>query len=151
MTIQDVARSEEISERQAQRYCRAPGYKGHVLRAVRVGRGFVIAESDYKSWRLESGFDFLPQPDGAESAPIGRSTAVAATADPAVPNKCADCATVLRPTYPPWPQVANPGGPITNVPHPSSGSMPHPLACEDHMREQQRKQLAKLRGYDDEA
>ena len=69
MTIQDVARSEDIGERQAQRYCRAPGYKGHVLKAVRVGRGLVIAIEDYKAWRVECGFDFLPQQDTPGAAP----------------------------------------------------------------------------------
>jgi hypothetical protein len=147
MTIQDVARSEGISERQAQRYCRAPGYKGHVLPATRKGRGFVIGESDYRAWRVECGFDFLPQQDAApersthaDPAPESGSPADAEAASPGEP----------RPTYPPWPQVANPGGPITNVPHPTSGSMPHPQACADYFAEQARKMDRKLRGYSDD-
>jgi hypothetical protein len=165
MNIAEIAKLEEVTTRQIQRYCRAPGYKGHVLKATKVGRGFVVQIEDYKAWRAECGFDFLPQPDGAKSAPTTAApttttaapttTTAAPTTTTAAPTtapeaKCPDCATVVR-SYPPWPLPANPGGPITNVPHPSSGSMPHPLAVADHQREENRKMLAKLRGYDDEA
>jgi len=147
MTIQDVARNEGISERQAQRYCRAPGYKGHVLPATRKDRGFVIEESDYRAWRVECEFDFLPQQDAApertkdaEQFPKGTASP---DAEPASPGEA-------RPAYPPYPLPACPGGPITNVPHPTSGSMPHPQACADYFAEQARKMKAKLRGYDND-
>jgi hypothetical protein len=158
MTIQDLARSEGISERQAQRYCRAPGYKGHVLPATRKGRGFVIEESDYRVWRVECGFDFLPQQD----AP-GRSTAaVSATEEPGgIPPGCTTPQILggfpapggsepPGPTYPPYPQAADPHGVPTNVPHEHSSTMPHPQACADYFAEQARKMKAQIRGYDND-
>jgi hypothetical protein len=134
VTIQEIARIEGISERQAQRYCAEPGYKGCVLKATRKSRAFVIELEDYRAWRVECGFDFLPQQDAVPEAPRVR--------DELVPEPVAP-----RP-YPPYPQPANPGGPITNIPHPTSGSMPHPQACADYMLEQAKKLKAKLRGYD---
>jgi len=153
MTIQDVARSEGISERQAQRYCRAPGYKGHVLKAARIGRAFVIDESDYRAWRVSAGFDFLPQQD----AP-GRSTAaVSATADLAAVTP-QEFGGFPEPggnppgsSYPPYPQAADPHGVPTNVPHEHSSTMPHPQACADYFAEQARRMKAQMRGYENEA
>jgi hypothetical protein len=138
MTIQDVAKSEGISERQAQRYCRE-GYKGHVLNAAKIGRGLQITDDDYKAWRVACGFDAAPVP---EPEPEKDTIAQPSGSEPPIVEPC--------PAYPPWPLPANPGGPITNVPHPSSGSMPHPLAVADHEREMTRKQMAELRGYDHE-
>jgi hypothetical protein len=152
MNIQEIARLEQVSERQIQRYCRA-GYKGHVLPATRSGRGFVIAVEDYKAWRVECGFDFLPQ------APERSIAAVSATepggnppgspADPAAPKKCSDCGTVVRP-YPPYPMAADPHGVPTNVPHEHSSTMPHPQACADYFAEQARKIKAQMRGYEND-
>ena len=149
MTIQDVARNEGISERQAQRYCRAPGYKGHVLKAVRIGRAFVIAAEDYKSWRIECGFDFLPHPGGSEPAPLTPADPAAVT--PQILGGFPEPGPISPgPSYPPYPLPACPGGPITNVPHPSSGSMPHPQACADYFAEQARKMKAQMRGYEND-
>ncbi len=140
MTIQDVAKHEGICERQAQRYCREPGYKGHILKATRLGRALSIAVEDYRAWRVECGFDFLPQPE-AQQPELPRVSQGEVVAQP----------EPERPKYPPYPQVANPGGPITNVPHETSGSMPHPLAVRDYMERNARELKAKLlRGYDNE-
>jgi hypothetical protein len=151
MTIQDVARNEGISERQAQRYCRA-GYKGHVLPATRKGRGFVIEESDYRAWRVECGFDFLPQQDAApgRSTPAVSATAQAGGFPPGYPDAEPVSPRDTRPTYPPYPQAADPHGVPTNVPHEHSSTMPHPQACADYFAEQARKMKAKLRGYDND-
>jgi|SRR5208282_96730 len=138
MTVKEVAEREGITERSAQRYITV-GYKSHKLPAARMGRAFVIAEVDYRAWRVDCGFDFLPQP-----------------ADPVVPAivsaiiRAVVPATAPSAPYPPYPQVANPGGPITNVPHETSGSMPHPLAVRDYMEAQARRMKKKLRGYSDE-
>jgi hypothetical protein len=144
MTIQEIARLEQVTTRQIQRYCRAPGYKGHVLPAARKGRGFVIEESDYRAWRVECGFDFLPQQDAPE-----RSTTAASTkpddqdTEPVSPRD-------TRPAYPPYPQAADPHGVPTNVPHEHSSTMPHPQACADYFAEQARKMKAQMRGYDND-
>jgi hypothetical protein len=138
LTVKQVAESEQISERQAQRYCRAPGYKGHVLKAVRVGRSFIIAVEDYKSWRLECGFDFLPQQDATARAEVP------------VPDPEPVSPRDTRPSYPAYPQCADPNGVLTNVPHEHSRNMPHPQACADYFAEQARKMEAKLRGYDND-
>lgn len=144
MTVKQVAASEQVSERQIQRYI-AQGYKGCKLPAVRVGRSFQIAEADYKAWRVACGFDTteaLPQvsasePDsGAHPAPASK---------PESGPHPAPCAA-----YPPYPLPADPNGVLTNVPHEHSSNWPHPLACQEYMEEQARKMKAQLRGYDDE-
>jgi hypothetical protein len=148
MTIQDVARNEGISERQAQRYCRAPGYKGHVLPATRKGRGFVIEESDYRAWRVECGFDFLPQQDTApERSTHADHASPAESADDIEPTSPGEARS---PAYPPYPQAADPHGVPTNVPHEHSSTMPHPQACADYFAEQARKMKAQIRGYDND-
>jgi hypothetical protein len=156
MTIQDVARNEGISERQAQRYCAQPGFRGNVLKASKIGRAFVIAAEDYKAWRIACGFDFLPQPDGAESAPLTSASSapkLGADADSAdhlpVPS-VEPGANPPGPSYPPYPQAADPHGVPTNVPHEHSSTMPHPQACADYFAEQARKMKAQIRGYDND-
>jgi hypothetical protein len=92
---------------------------------------------------ITCGFDFLPQP--------------ATPAEPAVPEMRKVSQVELepgcfppRPTYPPYPQAADPNGQLTNVPHEHSRNMPHPLACRDYFEEQARRMKAQARGYDDE-
>jgi hypothetical protein len=157
MTIQDVARSEGISERQAQRYCRAPGYKGHVLPATRKGKGFVIEESDYKAWRVSAGFDFLPQPDGAESAPptsgfVRRRDET--QEDPAAPDPEPEGSEPPRPSFAELQRrYFSPdrvGGPITNVHAVGSGTMCSPETCREYMEACAERMKRQLRGYDDE-
>ena len=139
MTIQDIARSEEISERQAQRYCRAPGYKGHVLKATRRGKGFLIQESDYRAWRLECGFDFLPQPDAASE----KTTPAKPVPKPV---RACPCSAILSAL----PAGSGPERTTNECTRPTSRNWPHPLACEAYMQEQARKMKSRLRGYDDE-
>jgi hypothetical protein len=130
VTIAEIARIEGVTERSAQRYVTV-GFKGNKLPAVKLGRTYRIAVEDYRAWRLECGFDFLPQQDAVPEVPRVRQDKVPATVAP-------------KP-YPPYPKPANPGGPLTNIAHPSSGNMPHPQACLDYIREQARKQ----KGYEE--
>ena len=139
MTVKQVAASEGVSERQIQRYI-SQGFQGHILPAVRVGKAFQITEADYRAWRVACGFDAA-----IEAQPVSSCS---------VPNRLAGVDSCERPApsaaYPLYPHPACPGGPITNVPHPTSGNMPHPLACRDYMQEQARKQKAQIRGYENE-
>jgi hypothetical protein len=138
MTIQDVAKSEGISKRQAQRYCREPGYQGHVLKATRLGRAFSIAIEDYRAWRVECGWDFLPQPEPQRAAEISQGEVIA-------PEPVDE-----RPAYPPYPKAADPNGVLTNVPHEHSRNWPHPLAVRDFERERTRQNKAQLLGEENE-
>ena len=144
VTIKEIAEREGISERQAQRYCRE-GYKGHVLPAVRVGKSFQIAEHDYRAWRVLCGWE--------EAQPQVLPTEGRTPADPAASgstNPAVPAFTERSATFPPWPMPACPGGPITNVPHPSSGNMPHPEACRIHAEDELRKLQQPPRGYPNE-
>jgi len=143
MTIADVARLEQISERSAQRYCRE-GFQGHVLPAVKAGRSFSIAESDYRQWRRDCGFDETPAepaalppapPDGAPASSFSEAHPV-----PGAPGE-APCAE-----YPPYPKPADPHGVLTNCPNEHSCNWPHPLAVADHMRHEAQKLVEKYRG-----
>jgi hypothetical protein len=145
MTIQEIARLEQVTPRQIQRYCRI-GYKGHVLPATRKGRGFVIEESDYRAWRVSAGFDFLPQQDAPERSTHADHASPAESADHIEPTSPGEA----RPSYPPYPQAADPHGVPTNVPHEHSSTMPHPQACADYFAEQARKMKAQIRGYDND-
>jgi len=139
MTIQEVAEREGVSVRQAQRYCRAPGFLGHVLKAAKVGKAFHIEESDYRQWRIDCGWE--------QAKPV----AVAAPPVPQVPQP-EEAAALLRPVrpapaYPPYPLPADPvNGVLTNAPHERSSNHPHPLACEDYMRQEAENLLEKYRG-----
>ena len=138
MTIAEIAQREGVTERSAQRYITV-GYKGTKLPAVKLGRTYLIALEDYRAWRLQCGFDFLPQQDAMPEAPkVSQGKLIAPPADPAV----------LRP-YPPYPQPADSNGQLTTTPHPHSRNMPHPQACADYIAEQARKLKARLRGHDD--
>jgi hypothetical protein len=143
MTIQDVARSEGIGERQAQRYCRE-GYQGHVLKAARVGRGLQITLDDYKAWRIACGFDTVAPETECNLHPVPEHCK-----ESLQPPSGSEPQRPITPTYPPYPQPADPNGVLTNVPHEHSRNMPHPLAVADHQREENRKE-AQSRGYDDE-
>jgi hypothetical protein len=137
MTVSEVAALEQVSTRMIQRYV-SEGYKGNKLPAVRVGKSFVIAENDYKRWRIACDFaqpEPIPEPGGG--SPQGRTPSqVEVIAPPA-------------PTYPPWPLAADPNGPITNAPHEHSSNFPHPEACRIYMEEQLRKQQIQIRGEDE--
>lgn len=137
MTIADVARSEQISERQAQRYCRE-GYQGHVLKAVKLGKSYSISELDYRRWRQECGFDVLVEARPAEVVQVE------VIADP--PREI----QAPAPSFRPWPMCADPAGPVTNAPHERSSNWPHPLAVEQHSAELLREQQRKIRGYADD-
>jgi excisionase family DNA binding protein len=129
MTVQEIAKLEQVGERQIQRYI-AQGFKGRFkLPAVRVGRSYTVAESDYKAWRIACGFD-TPAP-AVEPMPQ-----VSAIAEPAVIEAAAPEYT---PPYPPWPFPADPNGELTNAPAPHSRNWPHPLAMQDHMQAETRK------------
>jgi hypothetical protein len=150
MTVTEIARLEEVSERQIQRYI-SLGFKGHKLPAAKTRRAFVIDETDYRAWRVDCGFDFLPQPEAPEAPgdadPVPSAPKLGALTEPgeippASPREA-------RP-YPPYPQAADPHGVPTNVPHEHSSTMPHPLACRDYFEAQARKMKAQLRGYDDD-
>jgi hypothetical protein len=131
MTVQEIAKLERVGERQIQRYLH-DGFKGHVLRAVRIGRGFVIALEDYREWRRACGFD---EPE-AQQPEVPKVTLAEVIAEP----------EPERPAYPPYPFPADPHGQLTNVPHEHSRNMPHPLACRDYFQEQARRMKAQLRG-----
>lgn len=159
VTIAEVARLEQVTPRQIQRYCRAPGFKGHVLPATRKGRGFAIEESAYRAWRLECQFDFLPSPDenaGRSSAAVSASIATPQKAGgfpPGSPDEepgpisPAPSFSELRRRYFAPDRV---GGPITNVHAIGSGSMCSPESCRLYLEASARRLKAKLRGYDDD-
>jgi hypothetical protein len=138
MTIAEIAQREGVTERSAQRYITV-GYKGTKLPAVKMGRTYSIAVEDYRAWRVQCGWDFLPQQDVVPEVPKVRQRELT----PAVES------VALPKPYPPYPQPADPNGQLTTTPHPHSRNMPHPQACADYIAEQARKLKAKLRGYDD--
>jgi len=144
MTVKEVAELEDVTERQIQRYI-SLGFKGHKLPATRMRKAFVIAEEDYKLWRLECGFDFLPQPAGSEPPP-------SAVTVPAVPAPSASDAERLsfeeikRRYFSP----DRVGGPITNVPAFGSGSMCSPSTAKLYHEACARRMKAQLRGYENE-
>jgi hypothetical protein len=145
MTISEIAERENVSTRQVQRYCRAPGFSGHVLKAVLVGKAYHVTDSDYRQWRIDCGFE---KPMVPRSARTGSSEDPPSSPGDARPLQ-AEAAVVLRPPkskpYPPYPMPADPHGVITNCPHPRSSNWPHPDAVAEHQREEVRKQLAKYR------
>jgi len=147
MTIQEIAKREAISERSAQRYVTV-GYKGHVLKATRMRRAFVIAEDDYKLWRLECGFDFLPQPEAPEAppsavtVPAARTSSAARSGDSPEPLSFEE----IKHRYFSADRV---GGPITNVPAFGSGSMCSPSTAKLYHEACARRMLSQLRGYED--
>ena len=131
MTVREVAEREQVSTRMVQRYI-AEGFQGHLLPAVRIGKSFSIAESDYHAWRVLCGFEQPePQPE-------------------LQPRQVEVIAPVPIPAFPPWPQAADPAGELTNGPAPHSRNWPHPLAVEAHRAEQLRKQQMQIRGSEDE-
>ena len=139
MTVKQVAESEQVSERQIQRYI-SQGFQGHILKATRNGRSFSVTVDDYKAWRIACGFEVqIPQ----VSAPAPVESAAPPTASAELPAPCAAL-------FPPWPQAADPNGPITNAPQEHSSNWPHPETCRIYMAEQLREQQIKLRGYTDE-
>ncbi len=125
MTISEVARLEGISDRQAQRYCRE-GFKGIVLKAVRLGKSLHIIPDDYKLWREQCGFDATPPESGV--VPPASSTNLVEHPASAPPDGA-------HPAFRPWPLCADPNGVPTNVPDPHSCTMPHPEACRIHDEE----------------
>lgn len=145
MTIQEIAEREEVSERQVQRYVRE-GFQGHVLKATKVGKAYHVEEGDYCQWRIDCGFE---QPDTvkesltAPSSPDDEHPAPDANLA-ARPASAANLAAL--PPYPPYPLPADPNGVPTNAPHPHSSTWPHPLACEDYMRSEAAKLIAKYQG-----
>jgi hypothetical protein len=153
MTVKQVAELEQVGERQIQRYI-SEGFQGHKLPATRNGRSFSIALDDYKTWRIACGFDEVQIPQVSPPEPVGESAGRSSpgeegtpAAPPADPTELpAPCAAL----FPPWPQAADPNGPITNAPDENSSNWPHPEACRIYMAEQLREQQIKLRGYADE-
>jgi hypothetical protein len=138
MDVLSIAKLEGVTPRQIQRYI-AQGFQGHKLPATRNGRSFVIAESDYRLWRICCGFERAqPEP------PRQVSQETTARNVPA-----ADHAATAA-LFPPWPQCADPNGVPTNVPDPHSCTMPHPLAVEAHRAQQLREQQIRYRGYADD-
>jgi hypothetical protein len=134
VTVREVAALEQVSTRMVQRYCRE-GFQGHILPSIRVGKSLVIAESDYRAWRIACGFEQPePEPQPQVSQPEESLQPIAPPA----------------PMYPPWPLAADPHGELTNGPSEHSRNWPHPLACEAHRAEQLRRQMERLRGYEDE-
>jgi hypothetical protein len=151
MTIQEIAKREAISERSAQRYVTV-GYKGHVLKATRMRKAFVIAEDDYKLWRLECGFDFLPQPAGSEPPPsavdvVRNRTTVTTPAVPAADSAARLSFEEIKRRYFSPDRI---GGPITNVPAFGSGSMCSPSTAKLYHEACARRMKAQLRGYENE-
>jgi hypothetical protein len=135
MTIQEIARREEITERSAQRYV-TNGYRGHKLPATRRSRAFWITPEDYRDWRIACGFERpQTQPQVIEPHTVPCKDA------PGSPR------SVPVPKYPPWPKAADPNGELTTGPSEHSRNWPHPKSCEEYMAQQLRKQQ---RGYEDE-
>ena len=139
MTVKEVAELERVSPRMVQRYI-SEGYKGCKLPAVRVGKSFQVTESDYLAWRVLCGFA-QPEPQPQVSQVSSEESSEQGT-----PQEAGG----FHPAYPPWPQPADPNGPITNAPHEHSSNFPHPEACRIYMEEQLRKQQIQIRGYADE-
>ena len=133
LTVKDIARLEGVSSRMVQRYV-SVGFRGNKLPAVRIGKALVIAEQDYRTWRVQCGFA-QPEPE-PQREPRPKVEVIALP--------------VPAPLFNPWPQPADPAGPITNAPHEHSSNWPHPLACEAYMQELLRKQIERLRGYSNE-
>jgi hypothetical protein len=132
MTVQEIAKLEQVGERQVQRYI-AQGFKGRFkLPAVRVGRSYTVRETDYKVWRIACGFDTA----APVVAPIPQ---VSAISEASVIEAQAQQYTPAPPPYPPWPFPADPDGELTNAPAPHSRNWPHPLAMQDHMQAENRK------------
>jgi hypothetical protein len=144
MTVKQVAELEGVTERQIQRYI-SLGCKGHKLPATRMRRAFVIAEDDYKLWRLECGFDFLPQP-GSPGEPPSVVTVAAVPAPSASDAERLSFEEIKRRYFSP----DRIGGPITNVPAFGSGSMCNPETARLYHEAQARKMKQQLRGYDDD-
>jgi hypothetical protein len=148
MTVQEIAQLEQVGERQVQRYI-TQGFKGRIkLPAIRVGRSYVIAETDYKVWRIACGFDtaapaVAPMPQVTSCSPGSGDQEVtrllSAIAEASVIEAQAQQYTPAPPPYPPWPFPADPNGELTNAPAPHSRNWPHPLAMQDHMQAENRK------------
>jgi len=140
MTIKDVAEREQISERQAQRYCRE-GFKGHVLPSVMVGKARSISDADYRQWRIDCGWETAQTAEVATPLrPVRSQESWERLAEPAPPVAA----------YPPWPMPADPvHGVLTNAPHPRSSNHPHPLACQAYLQNEARKLEQKYRGNPD--
>lgn len=132
LTIREISLLEEVGVRQIQRYI-SEGYQGHVLKAVRVGKRFLIEEADYRQWRIDCGFD-QPQPE-PKAPPQVEVLSPEPIAEPA-------------PRLPAHLAPANPGGPITNCPHPSSGNWPHPDALGKYYEEEAQKEQEQYRRGD---
>ena len=151
MTVKQVAELEGVTERQIQRYI-SLGCKGHKLPATRMRRAFVIAEDDYKLWRLECGFDFLPQPAGSEPPPsavdvVRNRTTVTTPAVPAADSAARLSFEEIKRRYFSPDRI---GGPITNVPAFGSGSMCSPSTAKLYHEACARRMKAQLRGYENE-
>jgi len=146
MTITDIAELEQVSVRSAQRYV-TEGYKGIKIPAVKAGRSFSIAESDYKAWRVLCGFDETPAVVAALPPASGRSGNFP---EGALPDEASSTPGVQRTApcaeYPPYPLVADPHGVLTNCPSEHSCNFPHPLAVQDHMRHEAQKLVEKYQG-----
>ena len=142
MTIQDIAKLEQVSERSAQRYVTV-GFKGIKIPAVKAGRSFSIDPADYKAWRIACGFDPAPavQKVSQVSAPPAEPAAVLRPVD--APSNLPEIAEFA---FRPYPLPADPNGVLTNGPHPHSCNHPHPLACEAYMKREAEKLVAKYRG-----
>ena len=133
MTVAEIAKLEQVSPRQIQRYC-SVGFQGHILPTAK------IAEQDYREWRIACGFE---QAAAALAVPSTESVERPYVSQDEAPAPCA----VL---FPPWPQCANPNGELTLAPHEHSRNWPHPLACEEHRKDELRKQQIRIRGYADD-
>jgi hypothetical protein len=128
MTLTEIAKALDLTKRQVLRYCRKPGYKGHVLKAKRTGKSLLVSEANYKAWRIACGFDFLPQPEQAGLAQSAQSAPVVSTPELQEPR-----------SYNPWPMAADPNGIVTNTPHEHSRNWCHPLAMRDWLEDNARK------------
>ncbi len=133
MTISDVARLQNCSERNARRYC-VTGYRGHVLPSTIAGSSRSVTEDDFKTWRADCGFPALPEPE-PETAPTAVDLSPELPKDDAVvsPETAPDVddlefwstERLERERYN-WIKSDDPNGPLTNVPAFGSSTHPNP-------------------------
>ena len=146
LTIADIAMLEQVTPRQAQRYCR-DGLNGHVLKAVRVGHSLLIEKQDYFAWRQECGLDKVE----TDPVPVPTVAAAPETHTETKPAPKEPCEEEPRRSAPePLYRPANPCGPITNVPHPSSSNWPAPAVMKQRAEQAARDLVATFRGNPDE-
>jgi len=115
LRLRDIAVLEDLTLRQVQRWIRAGDLCSFIS-----GKGRMVRREDYLAWKQKR--EALKQPKQGQVAPVAAPEPTREEILPRTAPEPREDSSLPPAIFRP----ANPGGPLTNVPHPTSGNMPSP-------------------------